>query len=459
MSWTNAEYQEVQKVNYDQAESLTRDESIYVPQNQVFEKSSVRLSDQYFHVYKDRLDRLLPLVLDNAADYWDQHHQGPFRYYESAMEAKEDEICVVAGVLWKKMSLQPDVLKEYSEKRAILPLPKKSFTKEDDSLYIEDVLGSKLAICGLDYDEIKLYCSGVIVAVLGRRVYKEFEAHKIFVPGFPEQIPRTINMEENDKYIVLVSGLNIGRKDVNSLPLELFVDYVCGNAGGSDDHLFQKMICRVIIAGNSLCKEDEQSLRNQTMRFTRKEKSEIADSCKIFDQLLTTLVQSVDVDLMPGENDPAGYLLPQKPLNQWLCRNASSYTSLNRVTNPHKFILDDIEFLGQSGELLNSLLRYVDTSSKLELMENTLKWRHLAPIAPSGTSSVPSDIDPFILESIPHVYFVGNQAEFDTKVFTAESGESVRIILVPDFSETNCAVIVNLNSEDLQCHTLKFSAL
>ena len=40
-------------------------------------------------------------------------------------------------------------------------------------------------------------------------------------------------------------------------------------------------------------------------------------------------------------------------------------------------------FLGTSGQNVNDLEKYSEAKDKLEFMERTLRWRHLAPTAPN----------------------------------------------------------------------------
>lgn len=53
------------------------------------------------------------------------------------------------------------------------------------------------------------------------------------------------------------------------------------------------------------------------------------------------------------------------------------------------------------------------------MLEATLQWRHIAPTAPDTLTCYPfTDDDPFIVTDCPHVYFVGNQPEYATKLMT-----------------------------------------
>jgi DNA polymerase delta subunit 2 len=97
-------------------------------------------------------------------------------------------------------------------------------------------------------------------------------------------------------------------------------------------------------------------------------------------------------------------------------------------------------FLGGSGQTLDDLHRYTATDDRLALMEQTLHWRHLAPTAPdtlgacgterpplralyvdtvrAGAGAYPMyERDPFIITGdCPHVYFVGNQPAYGTRL-------------------------------------------
>lgn len=45
-------------------------------------------------------------------------------------------------------------------------------------------------------------------------------------------------------------------------------------------------------------------------------------------------------------------------------------------------------FLGTSGQNIEDLDKYSDARNKLEFMERTLRWRHLAPTAPNTLGMV-----------------------------------------------------------------------
>ncbi|KIY96545.1 DNA polymerase delta subunit 2 [Monoraphidium neglectum] len=101
------------------------------------------------------------------------------------------------------------------------------------------------------------------------------------------------------------------------------------------------------------------------------------------------------------------------------------------------------------------MAKYTTGADRLDLMETTLRGRHLAPTAPDTLTCYPfADDDPFVLEACPHAYVAGNQPEFSTRLISGEDGQSVRLIAVPPFGSTGALVLLNLRT--LQCQLMNF---
>jgi DNA polymerase delta subunit 2 len=125
--------------------------------------------------------------------------------------------------------------------------------------------------------------------------------------------------------------------------------------------------------------------------------------------------------------------------------------------------------MGTSGQNIKNLIKYQSVENPLQLAETTLLWRHMAPTAPDHLPCFPFyEEDPFILETCPHIYFIGNQSKFDTKVIHGNAkngayitfklgaeGQNVRIVMVPSFVDTNTVVLVNLRT--LNVHPITFN--
>jgi DNA polymerase delta subunit 2 len=119
---------------------------------------------------------------------------------------------------------------------------------------------------------------------------------------------------------------------------------------------------------------------------------------------------------------------------------------------------------------MDNIDKYLVIEDKLELAERLLRWRHYAPTAPDQLSSYPFYTDdPFVQERCPHVFFVGNQKEFKTKLIKGlylpyirllttlqgPEGQTTRIVLVPSFADTGVVLLVNLSTLDI--HPITFN--
>jgi DNA polymerase delta subunit 2 len=179
------------------------------------------------------------------------------------------------------------------------------------------------------------------------------------------------------------------------------------------------------------------------------------------------------VHILPGVSDPAGVILPQQPFPPAMFGDAARYSTFSCETNPTYLSLsteagpsDPIKppikrtLLVNSGQPLNDMFKYLPTppNTRLSMLENTLKWRHMAPTAPDTLWCHPfRDDDPFIIRQTPDICIVGGQKKFGTRLVTGQEGMSkegnpqrCRIVLVPSFALTGILVLVNLRNLDVK---------
>ena len=96
--------------------------------------------------------------------------------------------------------------------------------------------------------------------------------------------------------------------------------------------------------------------------------------------------------------------------------------------------------------------------SRLDLIEHTLRWRLIAPTAPDTLWSYPfRDHEPFVLEGdrCPHLYIVGNQDRFGTRLVEGSAGQRVRIVSLPSFKQTGEIAVLDLDDENLGVELVK----
>ncbi|XP_010554875.1 PREDICTED: DNA polymerase delta small subunit isoform X1 [Tarenaya hassleriana] len=431
----------------DSEKILQRKQSSYESlQDERFEiQKEMYRGQQYSQIYFARL-HLMRTLLHSLVPNWKPHL--PVCTVLGIEKGKE---CVIIGTLYKHMKLKPCILDEYSKERSATPLVKPhNFMHPDDHLVLEDESG-RVKLGGTALPPAA-YVTGVVVALHGKETSAgEFFVEDVLEAGLPPQVERPLDLNE-DKYVLLVSGLGIGSNSSNPLQSQLLVDHITGHLGDEEEQGIAAQIVHVIIAGNSV--EFPRKLFNG-QNLASKDQSTLSEPVKELDILLAQIAAGVSVDIMPGPNDPANFSLPQQPLNRCLFPGSAAYNTFRSCTNPHSFDLDNARFLGTSGQNVDDLDKYSEAKDKLEFMERTLKWRHLAPTAPNTLGCYPfTDRDPFLIESCPHVYFIGNQVKFGTCLLKGSEGQAVRLICIPKFCETGVAVAVNLRN--LECHTVSF---
>ena len=79
-------------------------------------------------------------------------------------------------------------------------------------------------------------------------------------------------------------------------------------------------------------------------------------SMALLDEFFFELSQSINVDLMPGENDPSDDTLPQQPINRTYFPKSYRCANFSAVTNPHAFQIGETHFLGTAGKLKRDYL-------------------------------------------------------------------------------------------------------
>ncbi|XP_065857332.1 DNA polymerase delta small subunit [Euphorbia lathyris] len=430
----------------DAEHNVQRKQSNYRCLDEVFERhNETYRGQQYSQIYFARLHTMRNLLYSLVPNW---KSQLPVCTVLGLEEGKE---CIIVGTLYKHMKLKPCILDEYSKERSAVPLVKPhNFMHPDDHLVLEDESG-RVKLGGKKLSP-SVYVTGNIVALHGKETGAgDFLVLDVLEAGLPPQIERPIESRE-DKYVVFVSGLSVGSKASNPLQFQLLVDHITGHLGDEKEQGIAAEIVHVVIAGNSV-EIPRGPLNGQNM--ASKDQSRLSEPLKELDIFLSQIAAGVSLGIMPGANDPANFALPQQPLHRCLFAGSAVYNTFRSCTNPHCFELDNIRFLGTSGQNIDDLDKYSEANDRLEFMERTLKWRHLAPTAPNTLGCYPfTDKDPFLIESCPHVYFVGNQDKYGTRLLNGSEGQLVRLISIPKFAETGVAVVLNMRN--LECHTLSF---
>lgn len=388
-------------------------------------------NQQYGDMYFLRLAKLKPFVESIAADEWEDFEVAGERAQrvERVLDVRQGQLCWVVGTVYMELPLKPNILADISKDHWVAaPTPHKTYqaSTEDAAVMLEDESG-RLKLTGAML-KTSLLVTGVIVAVLGtENVNGEFDVLDIHVADLPRQPQRwerddsEISLQDGmvtghdaaSRKVVLISGLNVGSPKEAAMTVSLLSEYLLGEALGSEDQELAAKFSRLIIAGNSVSTDDiivppTDALDADGKKSTQKKygyDSATYNPTPIasFDRFLSELLPSIPITLMPGADDPAGASLPQQPLHPAMLPRSRAYTFPSRehtedqelnwfdsVTNPWDGDIEGWRLMGNSGQPVDDILKYIDVDgqdessaeSRLEVMESILRWRCGAPTAP-----------------------------------------------------------------------------
>ncbi|KAJ9633537.1 DNA polymerase delta small subunit Cdc1 [Knufia peltigerae] len=481
----------------ENAQEQTRVSSDYNPlySYRLLRGESKHYVQQYGDMYFLRLAKLKPAVEAIAAEDWDDFEIAGERAQrvERVLDVRQGQLCWVVGTIYMDMPLKPNILDDISKDHWVAaPPPQHPYYSEngDTQVMLEDESG-RLRLTGTTLKNSMLV-TGVIVAVLGtENANGDFEVLDLHVPELPSQPKRWEGDEEGGKMdvdqpakkIAVLSGLNISGTDADTLTLSLLTEFLLGESLDTEDRQEASTISRLIIAGNSVVPElapqqpvaeDPKKPGNRKYGYDAASYNPVPTAH--LDQFLAELLPSIPITLLPGDQDPANVSLPQQPIHPAMFPHSRAYATANvsdpeadqpgwldSVTNPWDGDIEGWRFMGNSGQPVDDILKYVDyggpygkgADGRLEVMASMLRWRCGAPTAPDTLWCYPfQDRDQFVIEQCPHVFFVGNQPRFDTTVIDGPEDQQVRLITIPKFHETGELILVD--TKTLEVELIKF---
>ena len=375
------------------------------------------------------------------------------------------------------MKLKPSCLKGMENMYGISKIEK--FIDEKDSLSIEDTSGRVKIDKNNSKININEFVSGIPVAFKGKLNDKGAFIVDDYLFYEPEENSEndkdtatpmdieTNTSEQNKNLILFISNLRIGNldeklngKNVNARTM--LVDFIQNNNLNDKFSNISKRIKRVIFLGSSAFVNDkiEQLEKGSFLRAEeyKTELNTIIENYTMLDKYLKLISDYIHVDLVNSIEQNDGVYFPQNPNSQLVflenMRNINANV-LNLESNP--FIFDIYSqktkvkknFLGTSGENINSIMQYTDINNPLIAMKKTIEWGHLAPLAPDTLRIYPySSTDPLVLKKIPDVYLISGKNDLNKELTTIHN-KNILLVELPDFSKTNKGVIYNIDDDKL----------
>ncbi|KAI5239517.1 hypothetical protein E4T43_06718 [Aureobasidium subglaciale] len=430
---------------------------------------------------------LKPAVERIASGAWDGFEIGGDEVHkvDRVLDVRQGELVWVAGTVYMEMPLKPNILDDISKHHWIAaPPPRLKFTSGDsDEIMLEDESG-RLRLTG-SFLSSCLLVTGCIVAVMGTENSNgDFEVIDLKIPELAPQAARwsqspadatnkkKVAKKDKAGKLAIVSTLGVSGDTGDTMSLNLLVEYLLGEATSPAEQEKISSISRLVIAGNSLSSanpipvaEDLPTKKPSAVKKYGYDASAYNPApTDHLDSLLESLLPSIPITLIPGEQDPTHTSLPQQPMHSALFPKSRAYMAapnsedtawFDTVTNPWEGDVDGWRILATGGQPIDDVFKYVEGDDRLEMIEATLRWRLCAPTAPDTLWCYPfQDKDQFVLETTPHVYIVGNQPRFESTVVEGPDGQSCRIISVPRFKDTGELLLLDM--ETLEVEVVKF---
>jgi DNA polymerase delta subunit 2 len=359
-------------------------------------------TQQFADMYFLRLAMLKPDIETIASEAWNDFELAGEKatQKERVLDVRQGELCWVVGTVYMEMPLKPNVLDDLAKEHWIAaPPPREKYINPDghEEIFLEDESG-RLRLTG-DNLQKQLLVTGCNVAALGtENAAGEFEVLDVKIADLPEQPARTQEAGRAGK-IAIVSGLGIAGDGSDTVLLDVLSDFLLGETLPNCETVAQ--ISRLIIAGNSMAHASPIPSREEVAarptgalkKYGHDTSLYNATPSETLDAFIAQILPSIPVTLIPGATDPASVAIPQQPLHPALFPHSRSYCNpqtqqpgtsnwFDSVSNPWQGDIDGWRFLGNAGQPVNDMYKYISGTNRLRMMEHLLRWRNNAPTAP-----------------------------------------------------------------------------
>lgn len=407
------------------------------------------------------------------------------KFYENLLEIEKNETIGIIGIIENIQTYSKEALKtnnlsllvgthkfpscDIQNQNEETISQNKIFFK-DDTAKIELIIDESHVKWLTTESELKtttfnknLLINGLIIALIGETTdYQKFLVNTIIFEGISTNQIRngainnisgislkTTENLKNSKYVVIISDIEIFH-DKSNESLLLFEEFITTG-------VISENISRIIILGNVF--ENFQSLQN-ALQSTTKSKEMYQNAYFIIDSTIDRLKMFIDsirkknrlvsIDVILDSNEDKYReilfdLFAKGDENENEIENVSDLKKVNFFYNPYFFQINDIKFLGVTGQNIKELKYYWQYSKEndINLMQYICFWGNLWPfnIANKNYEIQKSE------NKFPHVYFQGGGEKYCSMVFCEENSKAVcNLITIPSFADTKSCVLFDLSN-------------
>ena len=106
-------------------------------------------------------------------------------------------------------------------------------------MILEDITGNRTELSGIDEVTISKTCSGMVVALIGRRDKSKYNVEHIIYPSIPNQEP--LPERDDDIYVLLASGIDT-TSEMEQWKNGLLAGFINGTIGGPEVYNYSFLI-------------------------------------------------------------------------------------------------------------------------------------------------------------------------------------------------------------------------
>uniref|UniRef100_A0A6B2G3K9 DNA polymerase delta small subunit (Trinotate prediction) n=1 Tax=Myxobolus squamalis TaxID=59785 RepID=A0A6B2G3K9_MYXSQ len=210
-------------------------------------------SHQYNKMYVERLNAMKFRLNEKSKSLWNTE-------IKPMDNLNDGQKVAVYGIIYKQMKLQHTALKEIEKNLKMEPIEYlDDYTSNDDKIFIEDEF-QRLEL--LNLKNPNNFVSGVVVIIYG--FYSSngtFSVEEFSFPGLPPPGSLCIENVSSKKYVLFISGIEIGKNPDTATALQMLVDILLGIVTPYSDSDFFQNISHVIITGSLFCEDSVHSIK------------------------------------------------------------------------------------------------------------------------------------------------------------------------------------------------------